>query len=143
MGSLISSTFNSEVITVGQGRGDMLQGLAKGLEDIHKGEKRRICLSADQAYGFYDLSLLIEVARTELSQGSTLQPGQEVQTRSMRGVSKTFRVVKASESQVTLDGNHPLAGQDLVFDIEATEAREATSQEIAESFTQSTRREFH
>jgi len=44
-----------------------------------------------------------------------------------------FRVTKIQGDQVTLDGNHPLAGQDLIFDIEATEARDATSEELAES----------
>lgn len=132
----ISSTFNQDVITSLEGaepQDAMLPGLAEGLQNLKKGEKRRIFVPAPQAYGFYDPELVKECPRQEIAHGNRLQLGNEVVMQSPEGQRKVFRVVEVRSNSVTLDGNHPLAGMDLVFDIEATEAREATSEEIAES----------
>jgi FKBP-type peptidyl-prolyl cis-trans isomerase SlyD len=133
---VLSSTFNHDVITQiegGDAEGMMLRGLAEGLQGLKKGEKRQIFLDAKQAYGFYEPGLVKECPRQEISNGSELEVGAEVVMRSPDGEKKVFRVVEATRRTITLDGNHPLAGMDLVFDIEATEAREATKEEIADS----------
>ncbi|MBC7692945.1 MAG: FKBP-type peptidyl-prolyl cis-trans isomerase [Methylotenera sp.] len=134
LGNLISSTFNQDVLTQNsvEDPGELLVGLAKGLQNLHKGEKRRICLSADQAYGFYDPKLVIELSRSEIAQGKHLKLGQEVKAHAENGEMKVFRVTHVHGNALTLDANHPLAGQDLVFDIEATEARDATPEDLLE-----------
>jgi FKBP-type peptidyl-prolyl cis-trans isomerase SlyD len=132
-GRIVSSTFNQDVITHVDGGAGMLRGLADGLRDLHKGEKRQIFLRAEQAYGFYDPDLLMEVSRRELKDGEQVHAGSQVLTRSSDGELRTFRVVQVAGDRVTLDGNHPLAGQDLTFHIEATEAREATDEELLDA----------
>lgn len=132
----ISSSFNHDVITTPNGAGAsdaLLSGLADRLQDLKTGEKRRIFLTAQEAYGFYDPELVRECSRGEVSDGERLEVGCEVLARAASGERKMFRVVEAKAGSVTLDANHPLAGMDLIFDIEATEAREATSEELAES----------
>lgn len=152
MGRVISSSFNSDVLTQAiEGSLDKarlaptpsltghtpydepLKGLLEGLQGLKKGEKRRILVSADRAYGFYDPSLVIEVARKKLPRGDALEIGYQVITQADDGESRIFRVTSADAQTVTLDGNHPLAGQDLCFDIEATSTREATQEEIAQA----------
>ncbi len=133
MGRMISSTYNQDVITQLDAPGQLLEGLARGLENLREGEKRRICLAAGEAYGFYDPRLVIEIARCEIDHRGELRIGQQVQAEDEAGDIKDFRVVKAAGQRVTLDGNHPLAGQDLVFEIEATAARDASRDEITES----------
>lgn len=133
---VLSSTFNHDVITQVEGvdpQGMMLRGLAEGLQGLKKGEKRQIFLDAKQAYGFYEPGLVKECPRQEVNNGRQLEIGCEVVMHSPEGERRVFRVVEATSRTVTLDGNHPLAGMDLVFDIEATEAREATTEEIADS----------
>ena len=117
VGKVISSTFNHDVITQIEGGNGMLPGLAAALEDLKKGEKRRILLSAEQAYGFYDPGLVMECPRKKLGRNKPLLVGDEVLTEMPSGERKVFRVIEVKESVVLLDGNHPLAGQDLVFDI--------------------------
>jgi FKBP-type peptidyl-prolyl cis-trans isomerase SlyD len=132
-GDLISSTFNHEVLTVAEGEEPaMLPGLAEGLQNLKTGEKRQIRLTADRAYGFYDPKLVTECPRDELARGAALQMGDEVKGKIHTGRNQVYRVIGVSRHAVTLDGNHPLAGQDLVFDIEATEARDATQEDLAE-----------
>jgi FKBP-type peptidyl-prolyl cis-trans isomerase SlyD len=67
-----------------------------------------------------------------------------VWSESAHGKPESYRVVELSADFVMLDGNHPLAGQDLIFDIEAVEARDATAEEIAESLpADSSRLNYH
>ncbi|MDR3606043.1 MAG: peptidylprolyl isomerase [Oligoflexia bacterium] len=131
LGELICSSFNREVWsdepTQNTGR---LPALTRGLRNLQTGEKRCIAVPADQAYGLYDKSLVLEVSRSKFANQGRLEIGQEVIVETQSGEQRPFRVTGLTGKRVTLDGNHPLAGQDLIFDIEATEVRDATSEEI-------------
>ncbi len=154
LGRVISSSFNRDVLTqvleaptnpnlrfpaeVGLSHGtelsnEPLRGLVEGLQNLKKGEKRHILVKADRAYGFYDPELVLQVPRKRLPEGARLDVGFQVITQADDGECKIFRVIETQGESVTLDGNHPLAGQDLYFDVEAVAAREATDEEIARS----------
>ncbi len=130
-GNFISSTYNREVLNTIQDEKAMLLGLAKGLQNLTKGEKRSISLSAAEAYGFYDPKKVILFPRKKLPKN--LRPGDPVTIVSKTGVERTYKILQYHDDMVSLDGNHPLAGQDLIFEIEALEARDATQEEINES----------
>ena len=133
LGKVISSTFNQDVITEpleGSAEKDHLRGLVDGLKNLKKGEKRQIMLTASEAYGFYDPSLVIEVSRKSIFQSRNIQIGSEVLAQAPNGENKVFRVIQILGGKLVLDANHPLAGQDLIFDIEATEARDASPEEL-------------
>lgn len=131
LGRIISSTMNQNVFTdQSQGAQWNLTALMDELRDLRKGEKRRICLRADQAYGYYNPKLVIVRRHDDITVGDQpVRLGERViyETEGKQGV---FIVTDVNSDSVTLDGNHPLAGQDLVFEIEATEAREATLEEL-------------
>jgi FKBP-type peptidyl-prolyl cis-trans isomerase SlyD len=133
LGRVISSTFNHDVVTYSVGQSSVLKGLADGLQNLQKGEKRRIFVSAKDAYGFYDPAKVITQERETFSKALKICAGDELMVTSVKGKRSAFRVVDVSGEVVTLDGNHPLAGQDLVFEIEATDARDATPEEILEA----------
>lgn len=132
-GLLISSTFNREVITSVEGQGSILSGLAQGLQNLKKGEKRSLELTASEAYGFYDPKKVIFFPRSKIPKEKTLRCGEPLIIISKTGVQRTYQIVEIHADLLTLDSNHPLAGQDLVFEIEATDAREATQSEIADA----------
>lgn len=132
IGQVLSSTFNQDVITDIRNPGTLLRGLAEGLQNLRQGEVRHIFLPAERAYGFYDPNLLIEVPRSRLTT-QKLKAGEEAFLQTEDGRLKSFRVVGFTDAAVLLDGNHPLAGQDLDFEIETLDARDATSQELAEA----------
>src|SRR4051794_34112993 len=96
VGKVISSTFNNEVLTCTDGQGKLLRGLAEGMENLKKGEKRQITLPADQAYGFYDPELVIKVSRKGIVQGDNLQLGNQIITQAKDGELKIFRVIQTS-----------------------------------------------
>ncbi|MEO5970399.1 MAG: FKBP-type peptidyl-prolyl cis-trans isomerase [Bdellovibrionia bacterium] len=131
VGKVISSTFNRDVIT--QGQSGILKGLSDGLLNLQAGEKRRITLSASDAYGYYNLSLLMEVSRSRFPKGDKLVTGDRVLVPIKGGEVRAYRVVQAGSKMLNLDGNHPLAGHDLTFEVEGIQSREATSEELLES----------
>ena len=132
-GRLISSAYYQEVMTDEAGRSGVLAALIQGLQNLKKGEKRKITISANQAYGFYEPGLVIRIPRKKLPISQAIDVGREVITQDNGGSYRAFRVVSILDKSVVLDGNHPLAGQDLVFEIEATATRFATPREMAAS----------
>jgi FKBP-type peptidyl-prolyl cis-trans isomerase SlyD len=130
-GQFISSTFNRDVLTEVQTETDMLASLAKGLQEMKKGERRSIELSAEEAYGLYEPKKVIFFPRNKLSK--VLKIGDAISIKGKSGTMRDYRVVDFFGDMASLDGNHPLAGQDLVFEIEALDVREATQLEISES----------
>ena len=131
-GKLISSTYNRDVLTsVENGQNIFLYGLAKNLQNLKKGERRLINVSAEEAYGFYDPQKVILYPRYKLPK--LLKIGELINIIHGTGYNHSYRVVNLEPQYVSLDGNHPLAGQDLVFEIETLEVRDATPQEIEES----------
>lgn len=134
LGQVISSSFNHDVINQSEKGSGSLPGLIAGLQDLKDGDKRQVELTAAQAYGFYDPNLVVEVYRHDLDNGQHLVVGNEIIRFSpQQNEERTFRVTNANKTSVTLDGNHPLAGQDLVFDIEVVSAREAIETDFDES----------
>jgi FKBP-type peptidyl-prolyl cis-trans isomerase SlyD len=130
-GQLISSTFNNEVLAANQAEGGMLSGLVSALQNLVKGEKRLINLTAAEAYGFYDPSKVILFPRNKLPKH--LKTGQKIQIVGKSGAIREYKLIELHTNMASLDGNHPLAGQDLIFEIEVLSAREASESEIAES----------
>jgi FKBP-type peptidyl-prolyl cis-trans isomerase SlyD len=155
LGRVISSSFNNDILTdiVGPAMADQnclspvlarsqpgysdfhepIKGLVEGLQGLKKGERRTILVNAERAYGFYDPDLVMKIARKKLPHGEALEIGYQVVTQAKDGECRIFRVIEADVQSVTLDGNHPLAGQDLCFDVEATSTREATPEEIEQA----------
>lgn len=118
LGRVISSSYNQNVYTGDSPNGQLL-GFSRGMRDLKVGERRRIFVKANEAYGFYDPQKTKEVGRDDLP--ADLQIGDVVAMASGLGGGTTeFRVTDLDYEKVTLDANHPLAGQDLIFEIEAT-----------------------
>lgn len=131
LGQVISSTFNRDVLTGGAQKTNRLDALAEALQNLQKGEKRKINVRAEQAYGYYNPELVLVRSIEEIEFDEPLRLGEQV-TYVRDGKKQAYLVTEINNDSVTLDGNHPLAGQDLVFEIEATEAREATLEDIGD-----------
>lgn len=126
---LDSSQFHGESLTVLAGKGEIIPGLEKQMMGMKVGESKTIEVPASEAYGEKDESL-IQKAPREYFQGVDLQKGMPLQAQTPEGQIINMIVVDFDENEVTVDMNHPLAGKDLVFDIEIVNIREATPEEI-------------
>lgn len=138
LGRVLSVSFSRDVLTLDESPTSPLRGLTKGLLNIKKGEKRKIFVPADMAYGFYDLKKVITRPREDFSE--ELAIGKWVH---LREGSTSYRVIEVGSEFVTLDANHPLAGEDLIFEVEAMEARPATSEDLEENNRISEDIQFH
>lgn len=112
------------------GAGGIIPGLEKELAGKNVGDKLKVNVPADEAYGQYHDELVNEVPREAFQGVDVIEPGMQFQANTPEGVQVI--TVKAVEGDtVTVDANHPLAGQDLTFDVEIVDVRDATEEETA------------
>ncbi|MEN9724483.1 MAG: hypothetical protein RJB38_2469 [Pseudomonadota bacterium] len=131
-GQVLDSSSGSDPLTYLEGSGQIIPGLEKAIALLGVGDKRTVTIEAAQAYGERDDEQVLEVPRDRLPKSEGLSVGDQFAGRSPDGSEGAiFTVINLSETSVTLDANHPLAGQDLTFDVEITEMRQATSDEVA------------
>ena len=111
-----------------EGRQQIIPALESVISLMSEGDKRQVTLTPAEGYGDFRADMLMEVPKEELAHikaevGAHLQLQLENQT-------KVVRITKVGDTHITLDGNHPLAGVPLVFDIEIMLVRPATSDEL-------------
>lgn len=112
------------------GASQIVPGLEQALEGMAPGEKKKISVEPSGGYGDRDPELKIIVQRTQFPAGAKIEAGMEFQTSSPDGHSIVFFVEKVEGEKVHLDGNHPLAGKTLHFDIEVLSVRDASKDEL-------------
>jgi FKBP-type peptidyl-prolyl cis-trans isomerase SlyD len=111
------------------GHGQILPGLEQALEGLAAGERAKATIAPQDGYGERDESRIIQGPAEDLPAG--LAPGALVQAQLPNGDVVPLTVVSIDGPTVTLDGNHPLAGRTLVFDVEVREVYAATAEDLA------------
>ncbi|MBC5837712.1 FKBP-type peptidyl-prolyl cis-trans isomerase [Flavobacterium muglaense] len=117
-GQIFDSSEGKEPIEFTLGQGRLIPGFEKGLIDMKLNEKKTINIAVEDAYGDPRADLLIEVPRSELPQEMAPEVGMGLVSRTPEGQEMNLLVVEVKEESVVLDGNHPLAGKALTFDLE-------------------------
>lgn len=100
------------------GSGQIIPGLDQALPGMSVGEKKTVNVPCDEAYGPVNPDMRQDVPRSGIPDDIPLERGSQLQMQTPEGQVLPVTVVDLGEETVTLDANHPLAGQDLVFDIE-------------------------
>jgi FKBP-type peptidyl-prolyl cis-trans isomerase SlyD len=129
-GDVLDSSEGGEPLAFLEGHQQIIPGLEKELITLKKGDKRTIVVNADEAYGPREEQLVVQVPRSQFPVGQKLEVGQRFMVGEGPGGS-VFAVVAVSDTHVSLDGNHPLAGADLHFDVTIADVRPASADEIA------------
>ena len=127
-GEVIDASGSDHPVTYLEGSGAIIDGLERALRGMNAGERRRVSLAPEQAYGARDESQVQTVERKalpvdELKVGDMFQAGSDHHA-------PVVRVVGIEGEQVQLDANHPLAGQRLHFEVEVTTKRPASAEEL-------------
>lgn len=102
------------------GEGQVIPGFEEAVVGMDVDESKTISIPAAEAYGDYRQEMVFKIERTELPPSLDPQVGQRLQKGESDGRNMVVTVVEVSEESITLDANHPLAGQVLTFDIELT-----------------------
>jgi FKBP-type peptidyl-prolyl cis-trans isomerase SlyD len=129
-GKTLDSSGDNGPLAYIHGLGNIIPGLELKLEGKQKGDKLNVHVVPTEGYGMRDEALVQEVPRTQFPEPEEIQLGMSFQVDSEQGPF-VVTVTKLTDDSVTVDGNHPLAGVDLYFDINITEVRQATAEELA------------
>lgn len=110
------------------GRGMLIPGLEKALEGKTAGDTFSADVAAEEAYGERHDGLIQAVPRQMFGENE-VEPGMQFRASTDQG-EQSVLVVEVNDDTVTVDGNHPLAGVNLSFDVEVVDVREATAEEL-------------
>lgn len=128
-GEVVDSSSPNEPLGFVLGSGQIIPGLEKGLIGMNKGQSGKIIVSAEEGYGQYREDLHIEIPRTQFPEDMDIQPGMGFEANGPQGL-MTFQVKSVGADAITADFNHPLAGEQLHFDITVAEVREPSAEEL-------------
>ena len=117
-GTEFATSINDDPLEFTIGEGQVIPGLELAVMGMSPGEAKTAQILADQAYGPYQENKVVEVNRNQFPPHFDLQIGTVLSMRKAGGEKIRRIVTTVSETSVTLDANHPLAGEDLTFDIE-------------------------
>jgi peptidylprolyl isomerase len=117
--SVFDSSNDKEPIEFEVGSQQVIEGFESAVMGLTKGDKTTVTIPSDKAYGELRNELIQEVPRNQVPQD--VQVGSQLQGVSPQGQPFTVTVTEVTESSVTIDANHPLAGKSLIFDIEVVD----------------------
>ncbi|MCC7556793.1 MAG: peptidylprolyl isomerase [Methanoculleus marisnigri] len=113
------------------GSGQIIPGFERAVVGMEPGEAKTATIPPEEAYGPRRDEMTITVDREQFPEDINPEPGQQLQVQQPDGRAAIVVVSDVSESSVTLDANHPLAGQPLTFDIELVDIISAAQEQVA------------
>lgn len=127
-GQVLDSSEGKEPLTYLHGVGNIIPGLEKELAGKAVGDKLTVAVPAAEAYGERNEEMIQELPASMFTGVEKIEPGMEFHAQTEQGL-QVVRVQSVDGDTVTIDGNHPLAGVNLNFEVEITDVREATEEE--------------
>lgn len=128
-GAVLDSSRDGEPLNYLHGHSNIIPGLEKALEGATAGFKSKVTVAPAEAYGEKNPEAIFEAPREHFPPDMKLEVGARVSADGPNGPI-TFTIVTLTDTGAVLDANHPLAGKTLHFDVEITEVRNASKEEI-------------
>lgn len=129
-GEVLDSSSGGEPLAYLHGNGNIIPGLEKALAGKKAGDKLQVKVAPAEGYGERDERLIQQVPRRAFQGVQDIRPGMSFHAQGSHGPMQVT-VTRVAGDMVTVDGNHPLAGESLNFDVEIVEVRAATAEEMA------------
>lgn len=120
-GTIFDSSREREPLEFTIGKAQVIPGFENAVIGMNVGENKTVDIPVADAYGERMDDLVLEVGRVDLPEGLDPQIGEQLVMQNEMGQQIGVTVVDQNEEAVLLDANHPLAGQDLIFDLELVE----------------------
>lgn len=131
VGEVLDQSPEGQPLTYLAGAGNIIPGLEKALEGKAVGDEVEVTVPAAEAYGERNPEMVQEVPRSAFQGVDDIQVGMQFNASGAEGQQVSVMVVEVAPETVTVDANHPLAGQDLTFDVKIESVRDAAEDEIA------------
>lgn len=129
-GNIVDSSEGGQPLAYLHGAGNIISGLESALEGHQEGEEISVTIPPENGYGAHHSELMQVVPRDRFEIDEEIQVGMQFKAQTTSGT-HVVTVTQIDGNDVTIDGNHPLAGQTLNFDVAVEAVREASSEEIA------------
>lgn len=120
-GSSFDSSTGRDPLEFTVGGGQIVPGLDKAIPGMTVGEQKKVTVSPAEGYGESDPQAIQSVARSDIPAEIELSVDAVLQVQNQEGRTMHVRVAEITDDTVALDANHPLAGKELIFDIELVE----------------------
>jgi peptidylprolyl isomerase len=120
-GETFDSSAGRQPLEFEVGSGMVIKGFDDGVTGMKVGDKKTVNISAENAYGEKNPDMLIEYPRSQFPENIELQIGTDLMMSSASGQQFQVKIAEIKDDVVILDANHPLAGEELIFDIELVE----------------------
>ncbi|MBN2057817.1 MAG: peptidylprolyl isomerase [Candidatus Saganbacteria bacterium] len=117
-GSVFDTSAKKEPLSFTIGEGSIIPGFNAAVIGMEEGQKKTAKMAPDQAYGERNKKMLIEISREQLPTGVEPKPGMQLKMTNQGGQSMVVQIAEVKDKTLVLDGNHPLAGKALTFEIE-------------------------
>lgn len=124
-GEIVGNTQETGPQQVTLGQGEIFPQIEQALTDMEVGGEKSVEIESDNAFGPRRDELVIDIPRENLPPEPAPQPGMAMQAQQPDGQPLTLYIVDVGEQSVKADGNHPLAGEDITFDITLREIKQA------------------
>jgi FKBP-type peptidyl-prolyl cis-trans isomerase 2 len=122
-GTTFDTSVGSEPLEFTLGEGRLIQGFEDAVRGMQVGQSKTVTIPSEEAYGQHLDDLVLTVEREQLPEDLNPEVGQQLQLQQANGRTAVVIVTEVSETNITVDANHPLAGKDLTFEIEIVEIR--------------------
>lgn len=129
-GEQMESSREAQPMTYLHGAGNIIPGLEKAMEGKATGDSFEVTVQPGEAYGEYDEANIQRIPAKHFKDTRRMEPGQLVSIQTRNGPIQAV-VKKVGRFNIDVDANHPLAGQSLTFDVELTDVRDATEEEVS------------
>ena len=116
-GSVFANNMDNVPLQFTLGKDKIFMGFQEAIVNMKPGESKKVKIPAEKAYGPHSKEMVHEVARNLLRDDLKPEVGKQLEFKKKNGEKVIVTVLDVSESSVTIDANHPLAGEDLTFDI--------------------------
>ncbi len=120
-GTVFDSSSNREPLEFTVDGGQVIPGFDKAVIGMSPGDSKTEKIPMEQAYGPYQSEMVLQVSKQQMPPDLQPEVGQQLQIQQANGQVIPVLVTEVTDSDVTLDANHPLAGEDLTFDIQLVE----------------------
>jgi FKBP-type peptidyl-prolyl cis-trans isomerase SlyD len=128
-GEVLDTSRGREPLAYLHGAGNIVPGLEEAMVGHKAGDSFKVDVAPEDGYGNHHEGLVQDVPRAAFQGVDEIEPGMSFQANTPQGV-HSVTVTKVTSEMVTVDGNHPLAGQTLHFDVEVTDVRAASAEEL-------------
>ena len=122
-GTVFDTSVEREPLEFTMGEGKVIPGFEEAVKGMKVGQSKTVTIPVDDAYGPRRDDLILEIERTQLPENLNPEVGQRLQMEQANGRQSIVTVTDVSQKTITLDANHPLAGEDLTFELKLVEVK--------------------